>query len=156
MQISNNSPQLQQVAELIKDQVKDAGMNMEIQLIEFATVVQNGNTGECQSLNLGWSGDVDPDGDLYSLLYTKAGFNFPRYSNTQFDKLLDDGRQNLDQAKRGQAYIDAQKILLDDQPMIVLYNQPQISVTRKEIQNYPQTYYGFWGSRDFDKIWRSK
>jgi ABC-type transport system substrate-binding protein len=32
---------------------------------------------------------------------------------------LDDGRQNLDQAKRGQAYKDAQKILLDDQPMVI-------------------------------------
>ncbi len=155
-QISNNSPQLQQVAELVQNQVKDAGISIDIQLIEFATIVQNGNTGEYQALSLGWSGDVDPDGDLYSLLYTKAGFNFPKYSNPQFDKLLDDGRQNLDQAKRAQAYMDAQKILLDDQPMIVLYNQPQISVTRKEIQNYPQTYNGYWGVRDLDKVWRKK
>ena len=36
-QISNASPQLQQAAELIKDQLKDAGINMDIQLIEFAT-----------------------------------------------------------------------------------------------------------------------
>jgi peptide/nickel transport system substrate-binding protein len=155
-QISNASPQLQQVAELVKDQIKDAGFSMDIQLIEFATVLQNGNSGEFQSLSLGWSGDVDPDGDLYPLLYTGSGFNFPKYSNTQFDKLLDDGRQNLDQSKRAQAYTDAQKILLDDQPMIVLYNPPQISVTRKEIQNYPQTYNGYWGVRDLATVWRSK
>jgi peptide/nickel transport system substrate-binding protein len=155
-QISNNSPQLQQVAELVKDQIKDAGFSMDISLIEFATVVQNGNTGEFQALSLGWSGDVDPDGDLYSLFYTKAGFNFTRYSNPAFDKLLDDGRQSLDQSKRAQAYMDAQKILLEDQPMIVLYNQPQISVSRKDIQNYPQTYNGYWGVRDLDKVWRSK
>jgi peptide/nickel transport system substrate-binding protein len=155
-QISNNSPQLQQVAELIKDQIKDVGISMDIQLIEFATVVQNGNTGDYQALSLGWSGSVDPDGDLYSLFYTKAGFNFAKYSNPDFDKLLDDGRQNLDQAKRAQAYKDAQKILLQDQPMIVFYNPPQISVTRKEIQNYPQTYNGYWGVRDLDKVWRSK
>jgi peptide/nickel transport system substrate-binding protein len=147
---------LQQVAELVKDQIKDAGFGLDISLIEFATVVQNGNTGEFQALSLGWSGDVDPDGDLYSLFYTKAGFNFTKYSNPAFDKLLDEGRQNLDQSKRGQAYTDAQKILLEDQPMIVLYNQPQISVTRKDIQNYPLTYNGYWGVRDLDKVWRSK
>jgi peptide/nickel transport system substrate-binding protein len=90
------------------------------------------------------------------LLYTGAGFNFAKYSNPQFDKLLDDGRQNLDQAKRAQAYHDAQKILLDDQPMLVFYNQPQISVTRKEIQNYPQTYNGYWGVRDLATVWRNK
>ena len=144
------------MAELIKDQIKDVGISMEIQLIEFATVVQNGNTGDYQALSLGWSGQVDPDGDLYPLFYTKAGFNFAKYSNADFDKLLDDGRQNLDQAKRAQAYKDAQKILLQDQPMIVFYNAPQISVTRKEIQNYPQTYNGYWGVRDLDKVWRSK
>lgn len=155
-QISNSSPQLQQDAELIKDELKDAGISMEIQLIEFATIIQNGNAGDYQALSLGWSGDVDPDGDLYSLFYTKAGFNFGKYSNPQVDKLLDDGRQNLDQAKRAQAYKDAQKILLQDQPMIVFYNQPQISVTRKEIQNYPQTYDGYWGVRDLEKVWRTK
>jgi peptide/nickel transport system substrate-binding protein len=155
-QISNASPQLQQVAELIKDQIKEVGINMDIQLIEFATVVQNGNTGEYQALSLGWSGDVDPDGDLYSLFYTKAGFNFAKYSNPAFDKLLDDGRQNLEQAKRAASYKDAQKIVLDDQPMVVFYNPPQISVVRKDIQNYPQTYSGFWGARDYSKIWRQK
>jgi peptide/nickel transport system substrate-binding protein len=155
-QISNASPQLQQIAELMKDQFKDAGINMEIQLIEFATVVQNGNTGEYQALSLGWSGSVDPDGNLYSLLYTKAGFNFPKYTNPAFDKLLDDGRQNLEQSKRATIYKDAQKILLDDQPMIVLYNNPQISIVRKDIQGYPQTYNGFWGSHDYGTIWRQK
>jgi peptide/nickel transport system substrate-binding protein len=155
-QISNNSPQLQQIAELVKDQIKEVGITMDIQLIEFATVVSNGNTGEYQALSLGWSGTVDPDGDLYPLFYTKAGFNFAKYSNPAFDKALDDGRQNLEQPKRAQAYKDAQKALLDDQPMIVLYNQPQISVTRKEIQNYPQTYNGYWGVRDLSKVWRQK
>jgi peptide/nickel transport system substrate-binding protein len=155
-QISNASPQLQQIAELIKDQIKEVGINMDIQLIEFATVLQNGNTGEYQALSLGWSGEVDPDGDLYPLLYTKAGFNFPKYTNPEFDKALDEGRQNLDQAKRAQAYKDAQKILLDDQPMIVFFNAPQISVVRKDVQNYPQTYFGFWGVRDLSKVWRQK
>jgi peptide/nickel transport system substrate-binding protein len=156
LQISNASPQLQQVAELIKDQIKDAGFDMDIQLIEFATVVQNGNTGEYQALNVGWSGSVDPDGDLYPLFYTKAGFNFAKYSNPRFDKLLDDGRTNLDEAKRAQAYKDAQGIILQDQEMVVLYSEPQISTVRKNVQNYPQTYNGWWGGRDLDKVWLSK
>ncbi|HLZ32315.1 MAG TPA: ABC transporter substrate-binding protein [Chloroflexota bacterium] len=155
-QISNASPQLQQIAELTQNQLKDVGINMEIQLLEFATIVQNGNTGEYQALSLGWSGSVDPDGNLYPLLYTKAGFNFAKYSNPDFDKLLDAGRTNLEQAQRGQAYLDAQKILLQDQPMLVFYSNPQISVTRKEIQNYPQTYNGYWGVRDLQTVWRAK
>jgi len=40
--------------------------------------------------------------------------------------------------------------------MIVLYNNPQISIVRKDVQNYPQTYNGFWGSHDYGMIWRQK
>ena len=137
-QISNASPQLQQVAELIKDQIKEVGINMDIQLIEFATVVQNGNTGEYQALSLGWSGDVDPDGDLYSLFYTKAGFNFAKYSNPDFDKLLDDGRT---EPGAGQARPRPTRTRRRSSSTIsrwsCFYNPPQISVVRKDIQNYP-------------------
>jgi peptide/nickel transport system substrate-binding protein len=156
MQISNASPQLQQVAELMKDQIKDAGFDMEIQLLDFATVVANGNTGDYESLQLGWSGSVDPDGNMYTLFYTGAGFNFGKYSNPALDKLLDDGRTNLDPSKRGQAYLDAQKILLQDQPMIVLYSQSQIASARKNVQNYPNNYNGWFGGRDIYKAWISK
>jgi peptide/nickel transport system substrate-binding protein len=156
LQISNASPELQQVAELIKDQTKEAGFQVDIQLIEFATIVQNGNSGDYQALSLGWSGGVDPDDDLYSLFYTKAGFNFAKYSNPQVDKLLDDGRTNLGQDQRAQAYKAAQTILLDDQPMVVIYSQPQISTVRKNVQNYPQNYNGYWGVRDLSKVWLSK
>jgi peptide/nickel transport system substrate-binding protein len=153
MQISNNSPQLQQVAELMKDQIKDAGFNMDIQLIEFATIVANGNSGDYEALNLGWSGSVDPDGNTYPLFYTGSGFNFAKYSNPMLDKALDDGRTNLDQSKRAQAYMDAQKILLQDQPMIVLYSQSQISAARKNVQGYPNNYNGWFGGRDIYKAW---
>jgi peptide/nickel transport system substrate-binding protein len=155
-QISNASPELQQTAELIKDQIKEAGLDMEIQLIEFATVVANGGSGDYQTLGLGWSGGVDPDGNLYSLFYTKAGFNFMKYSNPQLDKLLDDGRTTLDRSKRAEIYKQAQRILWDEQPMIVYFNAPQISTVRKALQNYPQTYNAYWGARDFDKIWKQK
>jgi peptide/nickel transport system substrate-binding protein len=153
-QISNASPELQQVAELIKDQIKEVGLDMEIQLIEFATVVANGQSGSYQAQSLGWSGDTDPD-TLYSLFFTGAGFNFAKYSSPETDKLLNDGRQTLDQSKRGEIYKQIQKVLWQDQPMLSLYNTPQISTVRKVAQNYPQTYNGYWGSRDFERMWKT-
>jgi peptide/nickel transport system substrate-binding protein len=156
LQISNVSPQSQQIGELIKDQVKDAGFDVDLQLLEFATIVQNGNSGDYQALQLAWSGSVDPDGDLYPLFYSRAGFNFARYGNPALDKLLDDGRNNLDQSKRAQAYLDTQNILLQDQPMIVLYGDPQIATARKNVQNYPNNYNNWFGVRDIYKTWLSK
>jgi peptide/nickel transport system substrate-binding protein len=154
LQISNASPELLQVAELIKDQIKEVGLDMEIQPIEFATVVANGQSGAYQALCLGWSGDTDPD-TLYSLFPTGAGFNFAKYSNPEVDKLLNEGRTNLEQSKRGDAYKAVQQVLWQDSPMLPLYNTPQISTTRKVVQNYPQTYNGYWGTRDYERVWKT-
>ena len=155
LQIANNSPELQQTAELLKDQVREAGLELEIQLLEFSTVIANGSAGEFQALALGWSGDVDPD-TLNSLFATGAGFNYTRYGNPQLDALLAEGRTTLDRARRGDLYKAAQRLLLEDQPALVYFNPPQISTVRKAVQNYPQTYNGYWGARDFDTIWKTQ
>src|SRR5204863_9679567 len=41
-QATAGSPQTQQTAELIKDQLKPLGIDMEIQLIDFARIIANG------------------------------------------------------------------------------------------------------------------
>ncbi|MGH2352591.1 MAG: ABC transporter substrate-binding protein, partial [Chloroflexota bacterium] len=155
LQISNSSPEQQQIAELLKDQIKDAGLEMEIQLLEFATIIANAMAGTHQAVALGTTGDVDPDGNLYALAYTNAGMNIAKYSNLALDKLLDEARATLDQGKRAALYKQAQQILFDDQPFIVYYNPPQITVTQKSVQNYPQTYNSYWGARDLEEVWKA-
>jgi peptide/nickel transport system substrate-binding protein len=156
MQISNASPVIQQTAELIKDQIKEIGLDLQIQPIEFATVVSNANAGDYESSYIGWSGGTDPDDHLYSLFYTKAGFNLSKYTNPEMDKLLDSGRTTLDQAKRGDIYKQAQKILMQDQPFIILSQNVRIFVARKKIQSMPTTFNGYWGTRDYDRMWKQK
>jgi peptide/nickel transport system substrate-binding protein len=152
----NNTPHWQQAMELMKDQIKEAGLNMEIQVLEFATIVTNALKGEYQAAGIVWIGDVDPDGYVYPLFYTKAGFNIAQYSNPQMDRLLNEGRATLDMNKRADVYKQVQKILYEDQPMVVWYSAPQISTVRKNVQNYPQTYNGYWGTRDFERVWKTK
>jgi peptide/nickel transport system substrate-binding protein len=155
VQISNASPELQQTAELIKDQLKQIGVDMEIQLLEFAKVVENGNTGEYEAHMLGWSGGIDPDGNGYSLFYTKAGFNLSKISDTEIDRQLDLGRTTIDQEKAKEVYAQFVKRWLELQPMLVYFNPPQISTVNKKVQNYPQNYNGYWGAADYYKVWKS-
>ena len=71
------------------------------------------------------------------------------------DRLLDAARATHDQAKRGAAYRQVQQLLFEDQP-VVIYAQPfQASVARTSVQDYPQTFNGFGGSRDFDTVWKT-
>ena len=60
------------------------------------------------------------------------------------------------QAKRGDLYKQVQKVLWDEQPYLVYFNSPQILVTRKSVQNYQNTYNGYWATRDLDKVCKSR
>jgi peptide/nickel transport system substrate-binding protein len=129
---------------------------MEIQLLDFGTVVSQGMSGQFHAVGLGTTGDLDPDGNFYALTYTKAGMNMPQYSNPELDRLLDAARHEIDQSKRLSHYKAAQKVLFQDQPFVVYYNPPQVHAMRKVVQGYPESYNGYWGSREFDRIWKSK
>jgi peptide/nickel transport system substrate-binding protein len=155
MQVPNNQPEALQIAELIKDQVKEAGLELEIAPLDFGAVLANGGAGSFQALALGLTGDVDPDGILYGLATTGGGQNFPRYSNPDVDRLLEEARSTFETDRRGELYRQAQRILLDEQPFLVYYNPPQITATRRGVQNYPQSYNGYWGTRDLERVWKT-
>ena len=136
IQYSNASPALQQTMELVKDEIKDAGFDMQLQPLEFATVVDNANKGAYQAGALGWSGSVDPDGFTYTLFTTGAGFNLAHYSNKALDDLLNKARQTLDINARVEQYKQSMNILADDEPFIIYDWTVLQQTTRKNVQNY--------------------
>jgi peptide/nickel transport system substrate-binding protein len=140
----------------MKDQIKDAGLDMQIQPIEFATIVSNANAGNFEASMIAWSGGSDPDDNLYSLFYSKASFNLGKYANPELDALLDSGRTTLDQATRADIYKRAQRILMQDQPFVVFLQNSRVFVARKKIQNLPVTFNGYRGVADFDRMWKLK
>ena len=70
------------------------------------------------------------------------------------DKLLADGRATVEQAKRADIYKELQRLSYTEVPFITYFNAPQIATTRKSVQSWPNTYNGYWGTRDLDKAWK--
>ncbi len=91
----------------------------------------------------GWSGDNgDPDnflGDLFEWDYAnnrQRTNNCTRHHNPAFDKLIQQGRQVTDQAKRAQIYIEANKILHDDAPGIFINHTSQVRAARATVRGF--------------------
>lgn len=136
MQYSSSSPVIEATAQLIQQQVKPAGIDIKLQPIEFATLVSNADKGDYQAGMLGWNGSVDPDGFVYPLFKTGAGFNLSKISDPTLDSLLDKGQQTLDPAQRAQIYNQIIDLLVDLQPFII-YDWGVFSQTsRKNVQNW--------------------
>jgi peptide/nickel transport system substrate-binding protein len=99
-----NTPDSQVIGQALKEQLAEAGFEMDIQLLDFATALAKSNAKDYTCFQIGWSGRPDPDGNVYSFLYTNAPSNSSNYSNKQVDALLDQTRTTYDQAQRKALY----------------------------------------------------
>ena len=114
----------------------EAGINIEITSKEFATLLQDQSAGDFTASQIGWSGRVDPDGNIHQFMTTEGGINDSGYSNEEVDRLLDAARTTNDQAERQEFYNQARDILNEDAPIVYLYHQTWIWALDDDIQGF--------------------
>jgi peptide/nickel transport system substrate-binding protein len=126
------------VAQVVQAMAAEAGFDLKIRLIEFATSFKQAAAGEFQAFLIGWSGRIDPDGNSYVFLHTKAPQNDGGYSNPEADKALEDARLITDPAQRKAIYEKLTKIVLNDEPLIYLYHRKLLIAHTTKLEGYKQ------------------
>jgi peptide/nickel transport system substrate-binding protein len=112
------SASTKQFAQMVQAEMKKAGVAVEIAVTDTATAFERIRSGNFQAVYMSW--DLDPDPDPFSLFHSSqfppVGQNFVFYSNPEVDRLIEEGRRELDLAKRKALYWKLHEILADDQP----------------------------------------
>jgi peptide/nickel transport system substrate-binding protein len=126
------------VAQVIQSMAAEAGFDLKIRLIEFATSFKQAQAGEFQAFLIGWSGRIDPDGNAYVFLHTNAPQNDGKYSNPDADKALEDARLVTDPAQRKAIYEKLTKTVLNDEPLIYLYHRKLLIAHTTKLEGYKQ------------------
>jgi peptide/nickel transport system substrate-binding protein len=126
------------VAQVLQSMAAEAGFDLKIRLIEFATSFKQAQAGEFQAFLIGWSGRIDPDGNSYVFLHTKAPQNDGGYSNPEADKALEDARLVTDPAQRKAIYEKLTKVVLNDEPLIYLYHRKLLIAHTTKLEGYKQ------------------
>jgi len=116
----------QQIAQILQQMVKEAGIELKIQAVEFITMLARQRKGEFEGSLVGWSGRADPDGNLHLLLHSTAPTNDGKYNNPAVDKALDDARGTTDLAVRKGFYDQVAGVLAQDRPIVYLFHNPWI------------------------------
>jgi peptide/nickel transport system substrate-binding protein len=124
------------VAQVIQSMAAEAGFDLKIRLIEFATSFKQAQAGEFQAFLIGWSGRIDPDGNSYVFLHTKAPQNDGVYSNPDADKAFEDARLISDPAQRKAIYEKATAAVLRDEPIIYLYHRKLLIAHTTKLEGY--------------------
>lgn len=112
----------EQTAKAIADTWKKLDMDVKLQAVDKVPVNFQIFLGEF---------NVSPDPDQYTLWHSSGANNITHYDNVRIDKLLEDGRKELDVQKRILIYSDFQKYLLSDPPASFLFFPYYYEVSKK-------------------------
>ncbi|MDH2346432.1 ABC transporter substrate-binding protein [Bradyrhizobium sp. SSUT77] len=126
------------VAQVIQSMAGEAGFDIKIRAVEFATTFKQAQAGEFQIFQINWSGRIDPDGNSYIFMRSKAPQNDGGYANPEADKLMEDGRLTANVDERKAIYEKMTKILLDDLPIIYIYHRTLLIAHTTKLQGYRQ------------------
>ncbi|MCK1746282.1 ABC transporter substrate-binding protein [Bradyrhizobium sp. 139] len=126
------------VAQVIQSMAAEAGFDIKIRAVEFATTFKQAQAGEFQVFQINWSGRIDPDGNSYIFMRSKAPQNDGGYANPEADKLMEDGRLTANVDERKAIYEKLAKILLTDLPIIYIYHRTLLIAHTTKLQGYRQ------------------
>jgi peptide/nickel transport system substrate-binding protein len=135
--ITNQNKEREKSAVLIQRRLKTVGIDVKIRAIEWASFISRFiKTGDFDAIILGWSLSLDPDqyGIWHSSQQGGDKFNFIGYNNPKVDKLLEQGRTELDPDKRQVIYHQFSKELLDDSPIVYLSAGYGLSAIHKRVK----------------------
>ena len=125
------------VATVLQQQMKEAGIEFEIQKVDDAAYIDLRKNGEVQVAFSTWYADiVDPDNFLYTILHSESSpFFSSNYNNPEFDALLEEARVVTDPAKREELYREAESLAVTvDFVNVPLYNPIKFYLVQENVE----------------------
>ncbi|MBI1244786.1 MAG: ABC transporter substrate-binding protein [Alphaproteobacteria bacterium] len=118
-----NSPDLRQVAEILQSMTKEAGFDLRINVMEFASSLNAAERGDFEAYILAWSGRPDPDGNLYVFITKNGPQNYGKYFNADVDKMMDEQRAVADMTQRQALLGKIMETTHKDLPILYLWHR---------------------------------
>jgi len=131
------------MAAVLQQQLRAAGIQLEIRSAEFGTFYADVTKGLFQIYALRWIGSNE-DPDIFRYAYGSGSFppkggNRGRYSNPRLDALLAEAAASSDRAVRKKDYVEVQQILAEELPGIPLwYPNNEVVHTRRIVNVRPR------------------
>jgi peptide/nickel transport system substrate-binding protein len=132
--LTSTRPPNDAIATVIQSQLQEIGVPVEIQQLDGKAVMDAATEGKFDLLlwRYDWN---DPDALNIFLGTDRIGStNRVAYSNPQVDVLLQQGAQEMDQEKRNQIYVEAQKLIMVDAPWQAIYNPIDLMAISKDVE----------------------
>jgi peptide/nickel transport system substrate-binding protein len=135
-------------AVLVQAMAQGLGINIEIEVLDWATQLDRYNRGDYQAMAFVYSARLDPSLSFEMLTGPKATQPRKVWDNPEAQEMLRQSMTSDDTAKRQALFDEMHRRFITDVPMIVLFNGAELAALRKNIRGYAGWLYPqprFWG-----------
>jgi peptide/nickel transport system substrate-binding protein len=135
-------------AVLVQAMAQSVGINIEIEVLDWAAQLDRYNRGDYQSMAFVYSARLDPSLSFEMLTGPKATQPRKVWDNADAQRLLEQSMMIDDKGKRQALFDELHHRFIDDVPMIVLFNGSEIAALRNNVKGYAGWLFAeprFWG-----------
>ncbi|MFJ7501060.1 ABC transporter substrate-binding protein [Serratia grimesii] len=134
------NPNAKRMAEMIQSDWAKIGVKAKIVTFEWGEYLQRIKNGEHQTALMGWTtANGDPDnffGPLFTCVSANGGSNSAKWCYPPFDKLILQAREENDHTKRVAMYEQAQVMMHEQMPAMMIAHSTIFEPVRKEVKGY--------------------
>jgi oligopeptide transport system substrate-binding protein len=135
----NTDESHKKVALAVIDMWKHAFPGIEVTLrnLEWKVFLQERIEGKnIEMYRSTWIGDYNDPLSFLEAFKSDAGVNHSGYNSPQYDALLEQASMSVDLEKRAEIFGQAEKILLEDAPLIPIYNRVTARLVKPWVKGY--------------------
>ncbi len=144
---TNEKQERVDMATIIKSQLKEVGIDVTIEILEWGAYLEKLGNGEQEMFIIGWTSQTpDPDMALYGPLSKEtlgAGANFSFFEDDEVNDLLLEGRRIGDSPKREEVYKKIQNRVVELSPWVFLFNGEAVVGSAKYVKGLEVTPFGY-------------
>ena len=142
---TNDSGYHKAVAEYLQQAWKEIGVNLDVEIVEWASFTPMRRNGDFEIARNGWVGDYTDPSNILTLLYSTNGNNDGKYNNPEYDAQLD--------LASSAALHKAEEILIEDAGCIPVAYYNDFWLENKDVvDGIWHSAYGYWHFEDAELV----
>jgi oligopeptide transport system substrate-binding protein len=136
--LTDDTTKAKRQAEFFKEQFRvNLGVNVEIASVTFKERLNRGKNGKFDIVIGGWGADYNDPLTYLTIMKSDESYNRGKWKNDEYDKLIRAATVNENYEERLEQLKQAEKILMDETGIAMLYFRNQLGLKKDYVKNWP-------------------
>ena len=132
------------VAEYVQQAWAQLGIDLQVDIVEWASFTPMRRNGDFDIARNGWVGDYTDPSNMLDLFLSTNGNNDGKFNNADYDAAIYRSRETLDPTERSKALHDAEDILMEETGCIPVAYYNDFWLQSDKITGSWHSPYGYW------------